>query len=140
MISLSVFACWTTSPVAWPANAIFLFFCSILGFWASQKSRNALFGEVPKRRRQLGGTKKLGFSKKLFFGEVPKRRRQLGGTKKLVIRLWGPINRQFYGKMGLKTGLGVRGWGLDPSLLSPKGGAMYYYIAVPLPLKMNEHT
>ena len=55
-----------------------------MGFGASQKSRNALFGEVPKRRRQLGGTKKLGFSKKHLFGRVPKRRRQLGGTKKLV--------------------------------------------------------
>ena len=58
-------------------------FALVLGFGASQKSRNALFGEVPKRRRQLGGTKKLGFSKKHLLGEVPKRRRQLGGTEKL---------------------------------------------------------
>ena len=49
------------------------------------KSKKHLFGEVPKRRRQLGGTEKLGFSKKHLLGGVPKRRRQLGGTKKLGI-------------------------------------------------------
>ena len=39
-------------------------FALVLGFEVSKKSRNALFGEVPKHRRQLGGTNKLGFSKK----------------------------------------------------------------------------
>ena len=59
--------------------------------------RNALFWEVPQRRRQLGGTGKLGVAKKHLLGEVPKGRRQLGGTGKLVTAYVAP-------KFGQKPG------------------------------------
>ncbi len=43
-----------------------------------QKSKKHLLGEVPKRRRQLGGTEKLGCSKKHIFGgsEAPQAARR----------------------------------------------------------------
>ena len=76
-------------------------FALVWGFGVSQKSRNALFGEVPKRRRQLGGTKKLVTcmeTGKYAYGD-PKT----------------APNRLFCTKIGSKTwiqGLGTRGRGV----------------------------